>query len=239
VFRRNHPEDRAQRKSIDRRRHAWDERIPPSRIRSTTEGILRQTDIPVLVVRGVSALHSLDDRREIRNIRAVMAPIDFGPLSGRDARIAAGIAESIGIPLLLAHVTMPIGCQLERGVGPAGLDQDTARARLSALRAELPPGSDTRILVSSGRPAEEIAALAAANDVGLIVMGLCGAGGSEGPGSIAYDTVCLAPTMLLVLPPLLRRAAAGTRLKRTDMARMAPADTIQDVIGGGDDESPR
>ncbi len=176
---------------------------------STTEDVLHYTDIPVLVVpASASALHSFDNRLEIRDIAAVMAPSDFGPLSSRDAHVAAGIAESLGVPLVLAHVILPTALGLEHGL-PTGLSVDTVRARLSALRSELPRGARTEILVSSGQPAEEIAALAANSGVGLIVMGLRGAGGSQGPGSIAYRTICLTPTVLLALPASLRHAAPG------------------------------
>jgi nucleotide-binding universal stress UspA family protein len=181
---------------------------------STTEGILRHADIPVLVVPGDgSDLHSLDDRREIRDIGSVMAPIDFGPLSERDARIASGIADTLGVPLVLVHVCAPVGGVADGG-GYSSLEPDIALTRLRAIRADLPGRSRTETWVARGYPADEIAALAADRDVGLIVMGLRGAGSGIGPrpGSIAYRTLCLTPTMLLALPASLRRAMPRAQL---------------------------
>jgi nucleotide-binding universal stress UspA family protein len=179
---------------------------------STTEGVLAHADLPVLIVPGaVSDLHSFDDRREVLNIGSVLAPIDFSALSRRDARVAAGIAETLDVPLLLVYVC-------PSPVGPS-LDADAAAARLLALRSELLGATPIETLVLHGHPADEIAALAARRTVGLIVMGLRGAGGATGPrpGGIASRALRLTPTMLLALPPSLRRLTPR-HVVRTDQA---------------------
>ena len=179
---------------------------------STTEGVLRHADFPVLVVpQGASHLHSLDDRREVSDIGSVLAPIDFSPLSRRDARVAAGIAAALNVPLLLVHVIAPAGVAgvLDR-VRASGLDPDVAAEQLLALRAELRGETPIETMLLQGHPAEEIASLAERRNVGLVVMGLRGAGGTLGPrpGSIAYRTLCLTPAMVLALPPVLRKIAS-------------------------------
>ena len=177
-----------------------------SALGSTTQAVLRHADLPVLVVpNSVSGLHSLDDRHALHNLGSVLAPIDFGPLSRRDARIANGIAETLGVPLLLVHVSPShtSGC---------GLDPVSARAQLSELRDAVAGATPVEILAVRGEPADAIAAIASERNVGLLVMGLRGAGGANGPrpGSIAYRVLCATPTMLLALPPVLRRSAADS-----------------------------
>jgi len=172
---------------------------------STTLALLRHAELPVLVVpNSATDLHSFDDRRELGNMSAVIAPIDFGPLCRRDARIAAGIAGTLGVPLILIHA-----CPAEPMA--AALDPDAAVARLSELREEIAGGTPIEALVVHGEPAGAIAAVVAERHVGLVVMGLRGAGGSNGPkpGTIAYRMLCTTPTMLLALPPVLRRHAEG------------------------------
>lgn len=187
---------------------------------STTEGVLRHAELPVLVVPPrASDLHSLDDLRELRGIGTIVAPIDFSPLSHRDARIAAAIAGALSLPLLLVHVAAQAGVAgvLDR-VRTAGLDPDEARRALEALRLALGATASIETLVLNGHPADEIAALAERRHVGLVVMGLRGAGGTFGlrPGSIAYRTLCLCPAMVLALPAVLGKAAADAAVRVPD-----------------------
>jgi nucleotide-binding universal stress UspA family protein len=179
---------------------------------STTEGVLRHAEFPVLVVpKGASDLRSLDDERELRGIGTVLAPVDFGPLAQRDARIASAIAAALSVPLLLVHVAAATGVAgvLDR-VRAVALDPDVARDQLLGLRAELGGEAAIETLVLQGHPADEIAALVERRNVGLVVMGLRGAGGALGkrPGSIAFRTLCLSPAMVLALPPVLRKPAS-------------------------------
>jgi len=174
---------------------------------STTAGVLRHATVPVLVVPAAAPdLLSLDDRRNLRHLGNVLTPVDFSDLSLRDARIAAGIASTLGASLLLAHV---VASREFTGLRPASaldrLDAIAARHHLDALRTDMLSDTPIEALVRSGHPAEEIAAIAAERHVELIVMGLRGAGGSLGPrpGSIAYRVICLAPSLLLAIPPTL------------------------------------
>jgi nucleotide-binding universal stress UspA family protein len=170
---------------------------------STAEAILRIADVPVLVVpNSASDLGSLDDARALSTLGGVLAPIDFSPLSRRDARIAARIAESLDVPLLLVHVTAATP-------SAPGVEPEMAQLQLDELRREIAGATPTETVVVPGQPAEAIAAIAAERKIELVVMGLRGASGADGPrpGSIAYHMLCLTPAMLLALPPVLRRAA--------------------------------
>jgi nucleotide-binding universal stress UspA family protein len=69
------------------------------------------------------------------------------------------------------------------------------------------------VLTAFGDPAEEIAKIAADRKVGLIVMGLH-ASPRSGPrmGSVTYRVLCLAPTLVLALPPTLTQGHVPSRL---------------------------
>lgn len=173
---------------------------------STTRTVLAHADLPVLVVpNSASDLHSFDERCELDRLGRVLAPIDFSACSRRDARIAAGIADALGLPLLLVHV-----CPLAEADG--GLSPAAARERLAELRQDVgrgTPGATIETLAVSGEPAAAIAAIATERNAGLVVMGLHGSSGTAPlrPGSIASRMLCATPTMLLALPAVLRSAA--------------------------------
>jgi nucleotide-binding universal stress UspA family protein len=194
---------------------------------STTAGVLRHATVPVLVVPAAAPdLHSLDDRRDLRHVGNVLTPIDFSDLSLRDARIAAGIASTLGASLLLTHVVASRELTgLDNASAFGRLDEIAARDRLDALRTEIVCDTPIEALVLSGHPAEEIAAIAAERNVGLIVMGLRGAGGVLGPrpGSIAYRVICLAPSLLLAIPPTLAGSVPRGMATDVRLARIARA----------------
>ncbi len=175
---------------------------------SVTEHVLRQTSIPVLAVpwprREVIVL---SDREPIFDIKQVMAPVDLGEASERQARTAATLAQSFEVPLLLAHVVTEVRGLVVFHEALKAQEQgrvNEARERLDHLAnmARNDLAVDTRI--GFGRPADEIAAIAADEQVGLIVMGIRAAGEETvagRPGSVAYRVLCLGPAPVLALPP--------------------------------------
>jgi nucleotide-binding universal stress UspA family protein len=139
-------------------------------------------------------------------VSRVLAPVDFNDECTKDVRTAADIAHSLGAPLLLVHVVAPL-----KGLERLRPQLDTHN-RLKVERAEqqiqrlvsdvsMPVAIDA--VVAVGSPAEEIAQIAIARGVGLIVMGLRRQEHVFGPrpGSIAYRVLGLAPAMVLALPP--------------------------------------
>ncbi len=155
---------------------------------STTERVLRETTVPVLVTPDDAA--NAGPLSELtRQVRHVLAPVDLSPASPHQVSVAAAIASALSVPLILAHVGEPGAPSLEPG------------RRLSELAASSAAGTTTQIVVAAGEPSEEIAALAEAQGT-LLVMGLHSSG-MAGPrmGSVTYRVLCRARTVVLALPP--------------------------------------
>ena len=171
---------------------------------STTERVLRETPIPVLVT--PPSIHIPETLEELqRTIGRVLAPVDVSPASARQVRTAGAIADALQVPLLLAHVVEPIRSPLAARLHLAGIDHERrtrAEDALAALTSELPQNTPVESLVALGDPAEEIAKLARERQAGLIVIGLHGSP-MLGPrmGSVTYRVLALAPALVLALPP--------------------------------------
>jgi len=121
-------------------------------------------------------------------------------------RAAASLAETFDVPLLLVHVVAPLN-GIER-LRPhlethnhVQIERADQQIRQLASEVGTPVGIET--VVTVGSPAEEIAQIAVARGVGLIVMGLRRQERMFGPrpGSIAYRVLGLAPARVLALPP--------------------------------------
>lgn len=168
---------------------------------STTERVLRETTVPVLVV---PASRPLDGTNTVAHLHLVLAPVDLGPFSRRQVEIATAVANSLALPLTLVHVLEPIFFAPHiREVMDAvdGARHGAAETRLKELVAAAGGGApETAIL--TGDPASKISQLAADRRAGLIVMGLHG---SEpfGPrmGSVTYRVLRLTHSLVLALPP--------------------------------------
>ena len=141
---------------------------------STTERVLRETNVPVLVTPADDpGPEDLEDLR--RGINGVLAPVDFTNASPHQIRIAAGVANALSTPLVLVHVLEPLW--IYRGLEAVSKDlHDKRRSRATdALAALLPsdlsPHPPEAVLLE-GDPASEIARLARDRNIGAIVMGL-------------------------------------------------------------------
>jgi nucleotide-binding universal stress UspA family protein len=177
---------------------------------STTERVLRGTDIPVLVIPASAVipreLESLRDR-----VRCVLAPVDLSAATPHQVRVAGGLAKALDAALVLAHVVEPI-------VSRAGHERLMSRLRaerhansrrtLGDLTSLLPTDVRASVMTAGGEPAAEIARLAHLVEAGVIVMGLHGAVGT-GPrmGSVTYRVLCQSDAMVLALPPRLEAEA--------------------------------
>ncbi len=182
---------------------------------ATTERVLRETDIPVLVTPAVeSGPLYLEDVRQ--TVGRVLAPVDLTAASEHQVQVAGALASAVGVPLLLAHVVEPL-----RFPGPPSVHRPRVdgerRTRsehaLQELIAAVPAQVRTEALTAFGDPAEEIAKIAKERRAGLIVIGLHGSP-LAGPrmGSVTYRVLCLSQTPVLALPPVapasVRRVAA-------------------------------
>jgi universal stress protein A len=171
---------------------------------STTERVLRETPVPVLVTPTERPPGlSLDEMA--RHVGHVLAPVDLSSASAHQVSVAAAIAEALSVPLLVAHVLEPI--TVPSRVRLALPASDTARRAtaedqlLELIRpVRLPPNTETLML--SGDPAEEIVKLTDTRRANLIVMGLHSseAFGAR-MGSVTYRVVALTRTLVLGLPP--------------------------------------
>jgi nucleotide-binding universal stress UspA family protein len=171
---------------------------------STTERVLRETTVPVLVTGShAPSGRSLDD--VARQIRTVLAPVDLTAASPPQVTIAADIARALSASLLVVHVTEPFGMPVpaeEVMTDANAARRVSAESRLADLARSIPADVKADTLVVSGDPAEEIVAMTAAPHATLIVMGLHSTP-PFGPrmGSVSYRVLSLTRALVLALPP--------------------------------------
>ena len=171
---------------------------------STTERVLRETTVPVLVVpRGDAGPETLADMK--KNVRRILVPVDLSAALEDQVRVATGLAGTFGAPLLLVHIIEPVRAVVPGHAYAANVDSERrgrAEQRLQALVATLPAATRPEALVMFGEPAEEISKTANDRGVGLIIMGLH-ASALLGPrmGSVTYRVLCVTNAIVLALPP--------------------------------------
>ena len=149
------------------------------------------------------------------------APIVCGVDDSRDGHIAvvaaAALSARIGAPLVAVHVAsdplpFPYGDSVSRE-----RQRHAARRRGTELlaRVMVETGLDrgTTQRVRLGAPAEELAAVAAAEDADLLVVGSRGRGFLRAAllGSVSRQLVSLAPCPVLVVPPRAGASPAQSR----------------------------
>jgi universal stress protein E len=188
---------------------------------STTERVLRETTVPVLVTSGNDA--GPDKLEDVpRLVRRIIAPVDLTEATAHQLDIARSLAEAIHAPLLLLHVVEPVRAISTAQPHPGKVDAERryrAEHHLNAALEAMPPSIKPEGLVTYGEPAEEIAKVAADRDAGLIVMGLHSSP-VLGPrmGSVTYRVLCLSHRLVLAIPPVL---AQSRRLKGADQESQA------------------
>jgi nucleotide-binding universal stress UspA family protein len=179
---------------------------------STSHAVLRESAVPVLVVPpGDSVGVELSASGVSFRFGRVLAGVDFSDTSERAARLAARLASALGVPLVLLHVISPASAAarwhdpVEAHAQHRAID---GRQRIEQLartieeRAAVSTGNTVEGVVSIGRAADQIAAVALEREVGLIVVGLAGdvTDGSR-PGSTAYRVLSAASVPVLAVPP--------------------------------------
>lgn len=182
---------------------------------STTERVLRETSVPVLITPQVNPgpLHIEDAPRLLGRI---VVPVDLTPASAYQTQVARGLAESLNLPLVLVHVIEPVKSHLMSKLHLAGLDSSrraVAEEALDDLIATVPERLKPEALIVFGDPAEEAAKVVRDRKAGLVIIGLHGSP-LLGPrmGSVTYRLLCLSPALVLALPPKIDESArAKTR----------------------------
>jgi len=172
---------------------------------STTSEILRRARVPVLAVPPAEVVRS---RRTAVPASwpggTVVAAIELGSRALDDVRRAADVARWFDAALVLVHV-VPVPAT------PSWVSSDVdALLRAKCRRAEraldqtrtAASGVSTSVVVRLGYPPDEIAAVAAEQKAGLIVMSLRGRSGlfGEPAGSCTYQVLCLGVAPVLALP---------------------------------------
>jgi nucleotide-binding universal stress UspA family protein len=179
---------------------------------STTERVLRETAVPVLITPDsrppVSSLSDI-----ARFINRIIAPIDLTSASAHQLTVAAGLAEALSLPLIVAHVLEPIFVPYSVRVAIPGVDaarRTDAMEKVSSMTASIASRVHVESIVAMGDPSEEIITLAEARRANLIVMGLHSSG-ILGPrmGSVTYRVLCRTQALVLALPPRPTHANPG------------------------------
>jgi nucleotide-binding universal stress UspA family protein len=172
---------------------------------STTERVLRETSVPVLVTPDEWD-HGMSLSAMTAHIHRVVAPVDLTASSPHQVEVAAHIAAALSVPLILANVIEPVFIPYRVRALMPGADAERRLAieeQLTALATSAARGAVTESVVVTGEPSEEIVKLARVRNARLIVMGLHSSG-MLGPrmGSVTYRVLCLAEALVLALPPV-------------------------------------
>jgi nucleotide-binding universal stress UspA family protein len=171
---------------------------------STTERVLRDTQVPVAVTPASDA-GPASGEDWLRRIRLILVPVDFSDFSLHQLHVGQGLAEGLGVSVVMAHVLEPLATR-DYFPGMAGaideVRRGAARAKLDELLLTAGAPRTAAADVVSGDPADEIARFARASGAGAIVMALH-ASPETGRriGSVTYRLLCQTPTIVLALPP--------------------------------------
>lgn len=177
---------------------------------STTERVLREADVPVLISEpGEPGPTSWADL--VAAVNRVLIPVDLLTGSDIQAQDALRVAEALGVPALVTHVIEPARLPFARRRDALHIDRER-RARadraIDALVESTGYRSCIEGLVAYGDPAEEIAKIARDRHAGLIVMGLRAGDSPHGRmGSVTYRVLCVSRAAVLALPPAVHATA--------------------------------
>jgi nucleotide-binding universal stress UspA family protein len=188
-------------------------------IGSTTARVLRRTCVPVATVPLAESTFSLEESLR-PGAGSVIAAVDFDEPSRQAARVAADVATTLELSLLVLHVLKPLRMRVNWREQAAAADRARmaqARRQLEEFAASLGPAAGAQTLVVTGHPADDIASAAIRQHAGLITMGLRDESGlfAPSPGSIAYHTLGLAPMPVLAVPASKDARVARLRLRAT------------------------
>ena len=168
-------------------------------IGSTTEHVLRRARHPVLAVPPSHERPPKSGDLSV-GIGRILVGTDFSAASLEAARWAAAFAREIGVPLLIAHIVMPIAVPSAwQSLGEQTDESrvNDARRRLDELSKEF-PGLNVETVVGLDRAEDALVSLSDKTGAGLIVVGLSSE--EAAVGSIAYRVVCLAKALVLLVP---------------------------------------
>jgi nucleotide-binding universal stress UspA family protein len=171
---------------------------------STTERVLRETALPVLVTPPSDpGPLRIEDAKHL--IGRILVPVDLSPASLHQTQVARGLSEALGVPMILVNVIEPLKSRLAARLHLAGIEGNrraVAESGLNELLATIPLHLRPEALVAYGDTAEELVKVARDRQAHLVVMGLHGSPLlAPRMGSVTYRMLCLAPSLVLAIPP--------------------------------------
>lgn len=170
---------------------------------ATAERVLRETTVPVLLASADPGPLSFDELARVAN--PMLVPVDFSSATARQVEIAGWIAETLHLRALIGHVLEPGDLPVPEEVDAGEILSERHRRACQGLQVIAVTGRlrvAPEILITSGRPAEEIARWADANRAGLLVMALhSDACGGPRLGSVTYRVIAMTGVLTLALPP--------------------------------------
>jgi nucleotide-binding universal stress UspA family protein len=171
---------------------------------STTLSVLQRTPVPVLAI--PSGIGDLAPVLSSWPVGPIVAALELDRASRKDSETAARIAEWLGASLLLVHVIDSIDApSWFKGALSAHdrIRRSKAQRELEACAAIARRRVDTQTRVLSGKPADELAAVVAAETSGLLITALRDRRGWLGTrrGSVSYHVLSHAVVPVLAWPP--------------------------------------
>lgn len=172
---------------------------------STTERVLRETSVPVLVMPPSRGHGDVAVEVLARQLNRIIVPVDLTVEATSHLRIASRLATELRAPLLLVHVLEPVFIPHNVRLAMGGVDtarRERAEEQLSTLAESLPDGVHAETMVLTGDPSEEITKLVNTRQAHLIVISLHSSG-PLGPrmGSVTYRVISMSHAPVLALPP--------------------------------------
>lgn len=170
---------------------------------STAERVLRETTVPVLLAPADPGSLPFEDLAKQAN--PMLIPVDFSGATAHQINVAGSIANALHLRVLIGHVLEPIELPVPEQLDGSEIMSERHRRACRGLQAIAMGGLmpvAPEILISSGRPADEIARWIKENRVGLLVMALhSDAGGAPRLGSVTYRAIAMSRVLTLALPP--------------------------------------
>jgi nucleotide-binding universal stress UspA family protein len=171
---------------------------------STTERVLRETNVPVLVTPPSHGHGDVAAEVAARQLNRIIVPVDLTVPPGQQLRVASRLASMLHVPIVVVHVLEPVSIPHNVRMAMGGIDtarRERAEEQLAALVGTISDGVQAETIVLSGDPSEEITKLVNTRQAHLIVIGLHSSG-LLGPrmGSVTYRVLCMSHAPVLALP---------------------------------------
>lgn len=144
------------------------------------------------------------------SINKIICPTDFSDPSYEGLKTAADLAGHFGAELIVVHVVMPMPSIIGAGA-PTGFHIPSVLEKMEKRAGEmleniqerrLPKSVNSRIMVSVGKPANNISETAKTENADLIVISTHGESGWQQlfSGSVTERVIRLAECPVLVVP---------------------------------------